>query len=217
VLLWYLWCVKYVICGRCVGICCNSDKIIWLHLIFIYLNCNTYIGWCICSDICSLYYNTYIINVFAVIFACLNYNTYIRWCICSDIRLSVLQHIHWTMAEKHSQLPSVDCSTLLQFAKDIFKSVYVEGLVQGNISVEVCVVSVQCSNNIIWNFVTVACFLNSNTTFWNTLFLSIIEKWYVNFITYVKLWNQSSELLTAAQTSLKVMVSFRLKRERNFF
>jgi secreted Zn-dependent insulinase-like peptidase len=57
---------------------------------------------------------------------------------CSDIRLSLLQQTHWTMMEKHAQLLTVDRQMLLEFSKQLFTSVSVEGLVQGNITVEVC-------------------------------------------------------------------------------
>lgn len=40
--------------------------------------------------------------------------------------------------EKHAQLLTVDRQMLLEFSKQLFTSVSVEGLVQGNITVEVC-------------------------------------------------------------------------------
>lgn len=57
--------------------------------------------------------------------------------VASDVRLSLLLRNHWLLKEKYAELSCIDCSTLAQFAENIFGRVFVEGLVQGNITAKV--------------------------------------------------------------------------------
>lgn len=49
--------------------------------------------------------------------------------------------MHFSTLEKRAQLTSIDQQSFLTFVKSFFSSVYVEGLVQGNITSQVFIIS----------------------------------------------------------------------------
>jgi len=58
-------------------------------------------------------------------------------CVARDVRLSLLLRNRWLLKEKYAELSCIDCDSLTQFTKDVFKGVFVEALVQGNITSKV--------------------------------------------------------------------------------
>ena len=58
--------------------------------------------------------------------------------ICSELRMSTLQHDYWNMVDRQRALGQISRQDVMQFSVAMLSSrSFVEGLVMGNISVEV--------------------------------------------------------------------------------
>uniref|UniRef100_A0A1Y1M428 Nardilysin n=2 Tax=Photinus pyralis TaxID=7054 RepID=A0A1Y1M428_PHOPY len=54
--------------------------------------------------------------------------------LCKDLRLSVLQQNYFSHAEKHRATFAITYDQMRQFSDDVLKNLYVQGLVQGNVT-----------------------------------------------------------------------------------
>jgi len=63
------------------------------------------------------------------------YNTFIKPSkLCRDVRMSILQQVHWTPVDKLAVVNSITKDMLLAFTKEFKSHLFVEGLVQGNVT-----------------------------------------------------------------------------------
>ena len=65
------------------------------------------------------------------------------FCLCTyvyrELRLSLLQFSHWTVVDKHFSINSITAAQLLAFAEAFKSQLFVEGLVQGNVTTQVSI------------------------------------------------------------------------------
>lgn len=63
------------------------------------------------------------------------YNDFIKPSkLCRDVRMSILQQVHWTTVDKRAVVSSITKDMLLAFVKEFKSHLFIEGLVQGNVT-----------------------------------------------------------------------------------